>query len=788
MLRNYLTTALRHLLKQRAYALLNVLGLAVGMTCCLLVLLDIQYELTHDAFHEKADRIYRLEWDGMSRKGGRVAERLPAEIPQIETIVRFRGFRPLLVYGDRQLYQSITFAESSVFDVFSFPLISGDPKTALVEPRTMVISQQVAERFFGDQDPVGKTLMWDNTFPYKITGVMRDVPRNTHWHMEVLASLITMQSAEFVEENRTYSTYVLLQESATYDEQSFAAAVRDFYRRHVGEPPPDAQTPQLEPLRSLHVSDELLSYLYSLAAIGLFILAIACINFTNLATARAGTRSREVGLRKAIGAHRAQLAGQFMGESALMAVVALLLSLVTTWLIVPAYASFVAKGLDFDLIGNPTLLLGSLGIAMVAGLMGGGYPALVLSSFRPALALKGDTPPAGGGPSLRGILVTFQFVVAAGLIVATGVVHQQLQYMRTKDLGIDRDHVTAIHMHNKEVKALLPGLRADLEADPRILGTTISSQLPPSILVPGSWRADGMDEDEDRIARLLRIDHNFIDLYGFHVIAGRDLADNYAEESAAVCLINERMVRELGLQQPAQALGQNLTWRSPPWWQYHDEEGIPYRDKTATVIGVVRDAHFEPLHLPIRPLILFPEPSWTIQLSVRLAGEDIPGAMEHLRRTWDGYVPTLPLNANFVDERFDNAYRAEERLGNTIGIFAALAIAITCLGVFGLGAFAIARRTKEIGIRKSLGASDAQLMILLSREPIRLALMASVLAAPAAWYVMDGWLQLFTYRTELGIGVFLAAAAVVSIVAWAAVGPLALRAARSNAVDCLRHD
>ncbi|MBT5057761.1 MAG: FtsX-like permease family protein [Gemmatimonadetes bacterium] len=788
MLRNYLTTTLRHLLKQRAYAMLNVLGLAMGITCCLLVLLDIQYELTYDAFHEKAERIYRLEWDGLSRKGARSAEELTTQIPEVEATARFRSFRPLLVYGDQQLYERITFAEEIVFDVFSFSLLAGDPKTALTQPRTMVISEEVAERFFGDEDPMGKTLMWDNEFPYLITGVMQNSPRNTFWPMGILASLITMQESEFVEEDRTYATFVLLHEGARYDQVAFAKKVQDFYRRSIGEAPVDAQTPHLSALRDLHLNDELVSYLYSLGAIGFFILTIACINFTNLTTARGATRSREVGLRKALGAHRSQLASQFLGESILMAAIALLLSLLSTWLLLPAYASFVGKDLTFSLISNPVLLLGALGIAVVVGLLGGGYPALVMSSYRPAFALKGDTQPPGGGLTLRGVLVTFQFIVAAGLIIGTGVVYQQLQYMRSKDLGINRDHITAIHMHNKEVKALLPGLRADLEADPRILGTTITSQLPPALLIPGSWRGEGMDENEDRIARLLRIDHNSFDIYGFRVIAGRRLASDGTEESAAVCLINETMLREFGFEQPEQALGQSLTWRSPPWWQYHNLQGEPYRDKTATVIGVVQNAHFEPLHLPIRALILFPEPSWTIQLSVLLDGDDIPGGMAHLRRTWEGYVPTLPLNANFVDQRFANAYQAEERFGNTIGIFASLAIAVTCLGVFGLGAFAIARRTKEIGIRKSLGASDWQLTLLLSKEPLRIALLASVLAAPLAGYAMSSWLQLFTFRMQLGAGVFLGAAAVVLVVAWAAVGPLALRAARGNAVDNLRYD
>ena len=784
MLRNYLTTALRHLLKHRAYAAINILGLAMGMACCLLILLDIQYELGFESFHRNAERIHRLRWGPLGEKAAPLARQLAEDIPEIEAVVRFRSFQPVLTRGENQFYQHITFAGEDVFDVFDFPLVRGDPSTALREPYSMVLSERVAHRLFGDEDPVGQSILWDNTFPYTITGVMHDVPRNTHYWMEVLGALKTVEiQPEFVH-NRFYQTYVMLREGIATDEDGFAAKVLDFYRRRVGEVPAGVEAPRLQPVKEIHLDESLRTYLYSLAAIGGFILLVACVNFTNLATARAATRAREVGLRKAVGAHRGQLAWQFLGESLVMAFASLVLAVMTVWLVLPRYAAFSGKPLVFGLADNPLLVGGGLGIALVVGLLAGAYPALFLAGFGPAHALKGETGVGGRSSALRRGLVTFQFLVAAILVTATGIVYQQLDYVRAKDLGINREQVLTIWLHNQEVKDKLPILREGWLADPRVEALTVSSTLPAGGMPTGLYRVPG--ENEEKEARLLGVDGQFIDFYGFELLAGRHF-EEYGYEQG-VCIVNERFVRALGLTSPEHAIGASIHWRSPGWVFRNMESGETYQEKEGIVIGVVADVHYETLHRPIEPLILFPEISWRIMHSIRVAGGDVPGAMAHMRQVWDRTVPTLPFNPSFLDDAFAHAYRAEERLGKTIGTFASLAVFVTCLGVFGLASFTIARRTKEIGVRKSIGASTGGIVLLLSVEPVRLALLACVVAAPLTWYALDSWLQAFAYRVTLGPLVFVLGACVVFFVGWLAVAPVAARAARADPVQALRYE
>jgi putative ABC transport system permease protein len=497
MLRNYLTIALRHLLKHRAYAIINVLGLMVGMVCCLLILLDVQYELSYESFHHNSDRIYHLDWAGLGQFGAPLARQLPEEIPEIEAVVRFRGFTPVFTYGENQFYQPITFAGPDVFDVFDFPLLRGDPETALQEPYAMILSQDLASKLFGEEDPLGQTLMWDNTYAYKITGIMRNVPRNTHHWTETLGSLTTVETRPEFATNRWFNTYVMLREGVSIEDETFAKQVHDFYQRHAGELPPDAGEPSLMPVRDIHLDDAMRTYIYSLAAVGLFILLVACVNFTNLATARAATRAREVGVRKAAGARQLQLASQFIGESTLMAAIALILALAMTWLVLPAYRAFAEKPLYLDPLGNPWVLIGGLALTLVVGVLAGAYPATVLAGFRPAVALKGERSASGGSARLRRSLVTFQFLVAAVLLTATGVVYQQLDYVRTKDLGINRDHVLTIHRHNREVAEKLGIIRESFLADPRVTGFTVTSSVPAEWLVNGFYSAPGQTDERE---------------------------------------------------------------------------------------------------------------------------------------------------------------------------------------------------------------------------------------------------------------------------------------------------
>ena len=782
MLRNYLKTALRHLLKHQVYVLINVLGLGVGMACCLLILLDIQYELSFESFHHRADRIHRLNWGGLGW-GALQARQLTEEVPEVEAVVRFRSFWPVLTRGENQFYQHITFADEDVFDVFDFPLVRGDPATVLREPNSMVLSQDLAHRLFGDEDPVGQTILWDNTFPYTVTGVLRNVQRNTHYWVESLGSFTTVVTQpQFGGLDWDYFTYVLLREGATDDGDAFAGRILDFYRRHVGELPPDVGVPSLTPLQEIHLSEPLYSRLRSLGAVGVIILLMACVNYTNLATARSASRVREVGIRKSVGAGRHQLVWQFLSESTVMAFAALVLAAAMVWVALPGYRAFTGKPLTFDPWGNPSLsaLVGALALAV--GVLGGAYPALFLAGLRPVAALRGEGGGTRGRALLRRSLVISQFLVAAILLTATMIVHQQLEYVRATDLGIDRERVLTIRRHSGEVTEKLPVLRDGFLADPRVTGFAVSSDLPGGGLPRGTYRASG--QHEEREAGLLGVDAGFLVFYGLELLAGRDFEDHL---ESGVCIVNERLARDLGFASPEHAVGAPIHWRAPPdalFYRWDTDES--YEDKEGVVVGVVGDVHYRSLHSPIEPLILFPEISWQERLSIRVAASDVPGAMAHLERVWDRTLPTLPFNPEFLDDRFAGAYRAEVRLGTTVGAFASLAVFVTCLGVFGLGSLTIARRTREIGVRKSLGASTEGIVLLLAAEPVRLALLACLAAAPVTWYAMGNWLQAFAYRIDLGPGVFLLGGCGVLFVAWLAVAPLAARAGRTAPVEALR--
>lgn len=787
MFRNYFHTALRHLRRHSTYAALSVVGLAVGMACCVLILLDIQYEVSFESFHENADRIYFLHWDDVVREATVHARRLSQEIPEIEAVVRTSSPdgqpRPLLSHGESQIYQRVTFSDDNVFEVFSFSLMRGDVRTALREPYSMVLCQSVARKLFGDEDPVGKTVLWDNAFEYQITGVMHDIPRNTHHPVEVLVSARTVEVGT---EHGGFQgrTYLMLPRGCA--QEDIGRKVLDFCHRHLGEVSENAALPYLQPMRQIHLNESRRAYLYSLVAVGSFILLVACINFTNLASARAATRAQEVGLRKAVGALRWQLATQFLGESLLMAMLGLVLALLIVRLVLPEYCDYTGKPLTIDPLSNLPLLAGSAVLTLLVGLLAGSYPALVLSGLRPVGSLKGRAQDGTSNLRLRRGLVIFQFIVACALFTGTGIVNQQLQYIRAMDLGLNTDRVVTTLMQNQEVVERLPVLRSLWLEDPRILGVTVSSTIPP-VIAQGTYRVPGQGDPHP--AQLLSVDEHFVGTYGLDLVAGRDfMSDAFASDRDA-CLVTESMVESLGLGGPEEAIGQQIDWRSSVWFRFrHMDSGETYRDRSGTVVGVVKDAHFRSLHHRIESTILFPEISWRNYLSIRIDAADMPGALEHLESTWDQVVPTLPLEWVFLDDSLRTSYRSEDRLGKVTGAFAGLAMIITCLGVFGLTSFSASRRTREIGVRKVVGASTWRIVLLLSSETMRLALLAWMVAAPLSWFTMDRWLQSFAYRLHPGPGVFVAAGLAVLGVAWLAIAPLAARAARANPAGALRQE
>ena len=801
MFRNYLVIAVRNLLKYRMYSLINISGLAIGMASCILLLLLVQFHASFDAFHERSERIYRLvsrnsatETIGaLTTHAGPLAPALIEILPEVEAAVRFCSFNPLLARGDRRFYQSVLFADASVFDVFTFPLLRGDPETALQEPYSLVITQEVAAKFFGDEDPLGQSLIWNGNSPYKITGILRQVPENSHISIEVLASWNTLPAApefaRFDTENwdvTHYYTYLLLRPGYMPDGK-VAAKVSDLYQLHADRV--QSGEPLLQPLEDIYTNIEFLNVLgpmvsvetlYILALIGAFLLIISCVNFTSLSTARSVNRSREVGMRKVIGARRSQLVRQFLGESLIMAGIALVLALALAELLLPAFGAFAFETpLALDLFGDGQQVLGLVGIALFVGLVAGSYPAFALSAFQPVDVLKGATGGRGRGALFRRGLVVFQFAMAVFLIVSTGLLSEHMEYMKNKNLGFKKELISLIRIPNDDVRQKYPALKSEWMKDPRVVDVTRSYAPPYYLLMKGEFEVP--NEEEDRRTDLLNTDYNFFDFYQIDLVAGRAFSPAHATDLTEACIVNETALRKFELGTAAEAIGREISWRMP-------QAANGSNERKARIVGVVEDAHLEPVYFEIKPLIVFMEPSWDQWIAIKVEAGDLSGVLRSLESAWNAVVPELPPDFSFLDQRIEQTHQGEKRVVQLFAVFAALAIIVTCLGLFGLASFTILQRNKEIGIRKVLGASATSVVLLLSGQFTRLVLIALLIAWPLSYVSMNQLFQFYPYRGDMGPEIFVFGGVLALFVAWLTVAYQALKTALADPVDALRYE
>jgi putative ABC transport system permease protein len=799
MLKNYLKIAARNLLKHKAYAFINTAGLAVGMTCCLLILLYVQDELSYDRHHENADRIYRVVLEAQIADNelsapvvsAPMAKALVDEFPEVVQATRFvkSGSSTLFRYRDNSFVEdNVIAADSTIFEVFTIPLLQGDPKTALVEPNSIVLTEEMARKYFGDENPMNQTLAVVNQFEGKVTGVAKSLPANSHFHFNFLVSLATDggQSSQSWTANGYY-TYILLREN--YPPEQLEAKFPELVRKYVG---PQLKAEDgisfdeflaagnrygfyLQPLTAIHLHSHLgyelepngdVAYVYIFSAVAFFILLIACINFMNLATARSAQRAKEVGVRKTLGSSRLQLVRQFLLEAVLLSFVALLLAAMLVELLLPALNQVAGKQLQTDYFGNGLLAAGFAGIALLVGVLAGSYPAFFLSSFRPVMTLKGKLQAGMGSARLRNGLVVFQFAVSIILIVGAAVVFRQLEYVRHKKLGFDKEHVVVIQRAGA-LKQKLAVFKQELLQHPNVIKASASVSLPGKLFSQSSFQPEGATLNEATVMSVFVVDDQFIETLGIEMAAGRNFSRELLTDSAAV-ILNESAARRLGW---TEAIGKPLT----------------SDDRRYTVIGVVKDFHFESLHQQIRPLLIRLGAS-VLYMSVRIRPENLASTLAFLKDKWQALVPEQPFEYFFLDSDFDRLYRAEERTGRIFGYFSALAIFIACLGLFGLAAFAAERRTKEIGVRKVLGASVRQIVLLLSKEFTRLIVLAFVVAAPISYFAMNRWLQDFAYRTEINPFIFVLAGLFALVIAWLTVGYQALKAALANPVEALRYE
>ncbi len=800
MFRNYLTVGIRNLLRYKGYSSINVLGLAIGIACCILILLYVQDELSYDRYHEKHDRIYRLAESATI--AGRPIEAavtpppwapvLAEEYPEIEQITRLKppGSRWLIRYKENRFYERyFVFVDSSAFDIFTIPLVQGNPKTVLSEPNTVVLSESMADKYFGNENPVGKVITGDDLYEFTVTGIMEDMPGNSHFHFDFLASYASLAPNKLYNEPSTMQshgfshdvfTYLLLREGHVPGdlERKFP----EFLDRHLGELLEGTgivARPFLQPVTDIHLHSNMeaelgpnsdIRYVYIFSSLAVFILLIACVNFMNLSTARSARRAQEVGIRKVLGAQRQQLIRQFTGESILLSVIALVIALVVVHLLLPPFNAVSGKTLEMDYQSIwlvPTLVA----IALLTGIVAGGYPAFILSSFRPVAVLTGALRAGASQSFLRKILITFQFIVSIIMIIGTVVVLDQLEYMQTKNLGFDKENVVIVRLPDAEAIKGYTAFKNAVLQYPEILNASTSTSVPGGQPSLNLVTPEGVPEDQSPVYQVIWSDYDFIETLGVVMAAGRTFSREFGSDSTA-CLINMASVRSLGWENP---IGRTIKMT-----------GSPDSDPPFEVIGVMEDFHNKSLHQPIEPLMIRLISEASSFMEIRIQGNNVTRGLEILEEQWGKIYPSHPaMDYTFLDADLAQLYIAEQRMGSVFVAGAILSILIACLGLLGLSSFMAEQRTREIGVRKVLGATISNVILLLSRDFTKLILLAFVVGAPAAYYVMQTWLTGFPYRIELSLGVFVFSGLAALLIAWLTVGYQAFKAAASNPADAL---
>ena len=816
MIRNYLKIIFRNLWRQKGYALINIMGLAVGLASCMIILLYVFHEISFDTFNKKADRIYRvaedIDFSGNHFKTAKAPAQLGPVLqknyPSIETAVRIcTTDNELVRKGDSNIKENrVAYADSTFFDVFTLPMLYGNQATALKDPNSVVITRSIAEKYFGKIDVVGKTLLFNGKRQYKITGVIKDIPETSHFHFDFILSMATYSDSR----NQNwfsfnYYTYVLFRKgvpasrfpdiftslSKTYIEPQLREVLGINFKQY--KTAGNKYQFYLQPLKSIHLyshlQDEIepngnVLYVYIFSGLALFILVLACINFMNLATARSARRAREVGIRKTLGSLRSQLSTQFFTESILLSLLSFILAVVLTELILPFFSNIAGFNIRLTQLFHPEELLTALGIVLVTGLTAGSYPALMLSSFQPAHVLKGAIRERAGHGLFRHILVVFQFTISIVIITGLLVINKQLNYIQQRSPGFNKEHVVIINDANA-LGGSLRSFRQEMLGYSFIKDATATNYLP----VYGyskskeTYWPGGQTVTQQNAVNMQNwyVDTGYIRTMGMEILKGRNFKEDMTSDSHAV-ILNQTAAAQFGFKNPVGKEIKDFT---------SDADGIVNRNKMDSyrVIGVVKDFNFRSMHQKIGPLALFlGRDSDASAIAFRVAPDNPSKTLSQIKASWEKYAPGQPFTYTFMDQRFDEYYRADMRVKDLMSAFSILAIFIACLGLLGLSAFSVERRTKEIGIRKVMGAGIGNIVRLISGEFLKLVAISFVIASPVAWFIMQIWLRDFAYRTDIGFAVFIAAGAGSLIVALATVSWQAIRAALMNPVESLHNE
>lgn len=792
MLTNYLKIAIRNLTRNKGYTFINVGGLAVGMACCMIILLFVRDELSYDRFHEKADQIYRVavntympetQPDRYAISNWLNVSALQAGYPEIESVTRLAPWHSSVKHdGQYFLNDNFFFADSTFFDVFLFPLVQGDPAFVLRDPFTLVMTEEMEQKYFGEDSGLGKTVILSDTLSFTVTGIVSNVPANSHFTFDFLVSWTTFENLQPL---TNQYTYILLNEGVS--PEILESKISDLIMRNPGDNLSNIGVRaelELQPLTKIYLHSDRsfeigptgnVQYIYIFTAIAVFILLIACINFINLSTARSVERANEVGVRKAMGSSRGALVRQFLSESVLIAFFALFMGTAIASLTLPFLNKFTAREITFSLFLEPFSILGLAGLVLVFGMMAGIYPALVLSRFKPVEVLKGVFMSTGQGVQLRKGLVIFQFTVSAVLIIGTLIMLQQLNYMQHQHLGFDKEQVVVVDgtgIPNQQMEQQYRTVKQEFKQHPSVEEISASNLLPGR----GTWvamvTAEGLAEDDSRRMQVVVTDHDFLKTIGLELVAGRNFSAEIETDAQEAVLLNEAAVENFGWDSPEEALGKYIRGG----------------DQEFTVVGVMKNYHHQSLRQKIEPMIMRIIPSTFNYFSVRFTTRDVPALLADLERTWQSLFPGRTFEYFFLDDDFNKQYQTEQQQAGIFGAFTFLAILIACLGLFGLAVLTARQRTKEISIRKVLGASVAGIVALLNRDFLKLVIVGYLIAVPISWYAMNRWLADFAYRIEIGPGVFLLAGAAAILIALATVSWQSVRAALMNPVNSLRSE
>jgi putative ABC transport system permease protein len=792
MIKNYFKIAFRNLWRHRVFSAINVLGLTVGMTACFLIFLYVKFELSYDSFHSKSERIYRMVSDIKTpsetiNAGGpswAVAPHLLADFPEIEQAVRVSGADNMLIRKDDIKFEEpdAIYADSAFFKVFDFELIKGSREKALNEPFSIVFTEAAAKKYFGTEDPMGKTLLiTGRAQPVTVTGIMKDMPENSLINEDVIVSMRTLTqkfNAGLDDQWGNYgsSTYILLKPNT--DAAALTKKFPAFLEKHNGSEMKEIQmypTLLLEPLREVYLYSTRLgskggniSNVYVFSVIAIFILVIACINFINLTTARSVERAKEVGIRKVVGALKFQLARQFIVESVLLCVIAFVFSVLLASLLLPPFNELAGKQISTGILNNPRNILTLFAASVAIGLLAGLYPAWVLSSFKPITVLKGKFSTSTRGIILRKGLVVAQFTISIALIIATIIVYNQMAHMRKQDLGFNKEQVMVIDTKGEEAKFALNLAVRDLRG---VVSTAMSSSVPGGGN-PGAYSEIENSKGDLQIANLdlYFVDYDYIPGYKMKMVAGRSFSKEFGTDTTKAMVINEAAAKLFGYKSPQEAIGK----RFKQW------------GREGQIIGVVKNFNFRSLQQEIKPITMRIEPNGANLLSVKVPATNLPATIAAIEGKWKTLIPNRPFSYFFLDDFFDKQYRSEERFAKLFVNFAILAVFISCLGLLGLASYSTIQRTREIGIRKVMGASVTNIVNLLSFDFLKLVVLSFIIATPVAWYFMYKWLQDFSYRSNITWSVFAIAGILAFLIALFTISFQAIRAAIANPIKSLR--